>query len=263
MVASKSFSAQGPAIPHKSTGEVADLRGDVELAFLAMEAQVEAPMPAQANIRLNTQPTAADTITIGSDVYEFKAALTDAPTTAGNILVLRGASAAAARTNIVDAINGKGPALSTASAKPVQSIKASIYNTDWLHIEPASFAGGPPVTGPGPSVALSDGLTAAVAWDQTNLNLTGFAGNFKRAVARVVVDATNLATNFDVVLPFVPYRASCVLVTDAAGVPDGTGKAASIVVALEQARSAVTVDLNVGGTDPVATDICYIEVIGL
>lgn len=263
MTVSKAFGTQVASIPHLAkNAELTDIRNDVEAAFKVIESQVEAPMPAQANIRLNTQPTAADTLTIGADIYEFKALLTDAPTTPGNILVLRGASATAARTNIVDAVNGKGVAASTASAKPTLGIKASIYNTDFLHIEPAEFPGGPVKTGPGPNVALSDGLTAAVAWDQLNLNLSGFDGKFKRAMVRIVVDAANLAADFDVLLPFTPYRATCVLVTSAAGVPDAA-KASNTVPALVQARNAITVDLNGGGgTDPVATDIVYIEVIG-
>lgn len=40
---SKSFGAEGPAIPHLSRGEVADLRGDVEDGFALNESRVGFP----------------------------------------------------------------------------------------------------------------------------------------------------------------------------------------------------------------------------
>jgi len=42
-MASKSFSTQGPEIPHLSKGEVADLRSDVEAAFTVSEARTGFP----------------------------------------------------------------------------------------------------------------------------------------------------------------------------------------------------------------------------
>lgn len=263
---SRAFGTAAPASPHLIkgsgglAGEIFDLRGDVEAAILAVEAQVQAPTVGQANIRLNTQPTAGDTLTMGADIYEFKAALTDAPTTPGNILVLRGGSAAAARTNINDAINGAGVAAATSSAQPTIPLKASTYNTDYLHIEPADVPGGTPQTGTPPSVALSDGLTAAVNWDRTNLNKSGFSGNMKKTIVKIVVDATNLANNFDEIIPFVPRGAQVLLVTDTNGDTDLTGKSA--VITLVPSRSAITIDLDGGATDPIATDIVYIEVWG-
>jgi hypothetical protein len=263
---SKSFSGQANVVPHlaQSHGalkEIVDLRQDVEKAFIVMEAQDEAPYAAQANIRMNTQPTAADTITIGADIYEFKALLTDAVTTPGNIAVLRGASAPAALANIIAAINGTGKQTSVSASNGTVKVKASIYNTDFLHVEPSiDVPGGTVQLGVGPNIALSDGLTAAVNWDHTNLSKAGFDGSVRRAMVRITVDATNLANDFDVVLPFKPLKVSLFAITDNADAPSASKTVGTLT--LVQARNAITVDLDGGATDPVATDIVYLEVWG-
>lgn len=48
-MASKSFSTQGPDIPHLSKGEVADLRSDVEAAFTVSEARTPECTPQLAS----------------------------------------------------------------------------------------------------------------------------------------------------------------------------------------------------------------------
>lgn len=264
-MASRSFGSKGPQKAHLIRGsggwqgEIADVRADAEEAFQAMEADAGGGQGvAQANIRLNTQPTAADTITIGSDVYEFVAAL--GSQTAGRIGVLRGASAAAALANIVAAINGAAGLGSTYSAKGTAAVKASVYNTDFLHIEAAEAAGGAVVAGTKPNVALSDALTAVIAWDHENLGRTGGNVALKKVTHQIVVDAVNLAADFDVVAPGVITKAEVLFVTDAAGAVDTTGKAASIILTVVAARNAVTVDFNTGATDPVATDKVYLQI---
>lgn len=265
-MASRSFGLKSPAKPHLVAssggmgGEINDLRSDTEEGFLAMEAEVSGDALAQANIRLNTQPTAHDTITIGADVYEFLAALTDAFTAGGTVKVLRGATAAAARTNIINAINGGTGLGTTYTPAGTEAVLASIYNTDYLHITPKDEATGLAVVGTQPNIALSDALTAVVAWDQENLGNTGGSVGFKKEVHKITVDATNLAADFDVVSQGVIRGAKVLYVTDAAGVVDVTGKAASITVTVVPARNAVTVDFNGGGTDPVATDKVYLEI---
>lgn len=265
-MASRSFSSKVPQKGHLVRGsgglqgEIADLRADVEEGFVSTESELRGPAIAQANIRLNTQPTATDTLTIGANIYEFKALITDAPTTAGNIVVLRGATAAAARANIVAAINGTTGMGTTYVSKGTEKVVASLYNTDFLHIEPAIVPGGAVDVGAKPSIALSDGLTAVVAWDQTNLGLTGGNVSIKTALHKVTVDAVNLAADFDLKAPGTILGAAVRYVTDASNVVDGTGKAASIILTLVTARNAVTVDFNTGATDPVATDIVYIEI---
>jgi len=263
-MASRSFSSMGPAKAHlvRGTGgwqgEIADLRADAEVGFMAVESEIRGPAVAQANIRLNTQPTAADTITIGADVYEFVATL--GAQTGTHIGVLRGASAAAALANIISAINGSAGLGTTYSAHGTEAVVASIYNTDFLHIEPAVQNGGTVVVGTKPNIALSDALTAVIAWDHTNLGNLGGNVALKTVVHKIVVDATNLAADFDVKIPGTITKSEVLFVTDASNVVDTTGKAASILLTNVPARNAVTVDFNGGGTDPVATDIVYLQV---
>jgi len=264
-MASRSFGLKVPQKAHlvRGTGglqgEIADLRADAEEAFLSAEADTGGGQGiAQANIRMNTQPTATDTITIGADVYEFVATL--GSQTGSHIGVLRGASAAAALANIIAAINGAAGLGTTYSAKGAALVKASIYNTDFLHIEAAEAAGGAVVPGLKPNIAISDALTASIAWDHENLGRTGGNVALKKVVHQIVVDATNLAADFDVVAPGVVTKAEVLYVTNAAGVVDTSGKAASIVLAIVAARNAVTVDFNTGSTDPVATDLVYLQI---
>jgi len=261
---SRAFSAKNAAKPHLVrgqgglSGEIGDLRADVEEAFTALEGEESGAAVAQANVRLNTQPTAADTISIGGDVYEFVATL--GSQTGTHIGVLRGVSAAAALANIIAAINGAAGLGTTYSAKGKENVVASIYNTDWLHIECAVSPGGVVDPGTKPGKVLANTLTSAVVWDQTNLGMAG--GNFgvKRATHVITVDANNLANDFDLVVPGKVVSSSCILVTSAAGAVDATGKAASIILTNVPARNAVTVDLNGGATDPVATDIVYVQI---
>lgn len=263
-MASRAFSSKVPAKAHLVRGsgglqgEISDLRADVEEGFQSVEGEVSGLGIAQANIRLNTQPTATDTITVGSDVYEFVATL--GAQTAGRIGVLRGATAAAALANIISAINGTAGLGTTYTAKGTSAIVASIYNTDFLHIEAAESAGGIVVPGLKPNIALSDALTAVIAWDHENLGRTGGNVGLKKVMHQIVVDATNLAADFDVKALGVIVSASVVFVTDAAGVVDTTGKAASIILTVVAARNAVTVDFNTGATDPVATDKVYLQI---
>lgn len=244
-------------------GEINDLRLDVDDALEDVEAQIMSKAQAQANIRLNTNPTATNTITIGTNVYEFTATL--GTQTAGRIGVLIGGSAGASLLNMIAAVNRAPPVTppvyDLGSSGAAVNVKASVYNTDFLHVEYAKSPGGASLPGACPSIALADALTAVIAWDHANLNETGFDGTFKRQVVRITATTANIAADFDVVVPFVPRKASVYLVTDAAGVPDGTGKTA--VLTLVPARNAVTVDLDGGATDPVNTDIVYLEIEGL
>jgi hypothetical protein len=266
---SRSFGAQVPQKGHLVrgsggiAGEVADLRSDVDDGFLEMESEVAGPSQSQASLLLDTLATAADTVTIGADIYEYLALLTDAVTTPGNIGVLHGVDAAATLANIIEAINGTGVASGVSAGHGTESVLANAYNTNYLHIDKSAFPGGPEVPGDGPNVALAASLTSGDVWDHLNLSATGWDGGLKKQLIRVVVDATNLAAAFDLAVGFTPLLASVVLVTDAAGVPDGTGKGSDLPITLVPARLAVTVDLDGGTVDPVATDIVYIEVQGL
>jgi hypothetical protein len=49
---------------------------------------------------------AGNTVTIGTDIYEFNAATPPTPGTAGSIWVYNGANSAASRANFINAVNG-------------------------------------------------------------------------------------------------------------------------------------------------------------
>jgi hypothetical protein len=238
-------------------GEIADVRSDAEEGFQAVEFETSGVGTAQANIRLNTQPTATDTITIGTDVYEFVATL--GSQTGTHIGVLRGAAAANSRANIVAAINGAAGLGTTYSAKGKMAVVASIYNSDFLHLDCAAAPGQAAEPGTKPNIALSDALTASVAWDHENLGRLGGNISVKKALHQLVVDAVNVAAAFDVKVPGTLISAAVVTCTNAAGVVD-TVKAAAVALTLVAARNAVTVDLT-GVGHPVATDLVYLQIV--
>lgn len=256
---SRAFGNQGPHKGHlvRGTGglqgEVQDLRNDTDEGFIAMEAEVAGAAQSQAGVDLTAQPTEGDLLNIGGDVYEF-VDTAGAGVEAGALEVLTGANAGEARDNIISAINGNAQ---------TERIVASVYNTVWLHIKAANRSGGDPVLGPGPDIALGATLTSTNEWDHLNMSATGCQSPIKKTMACVVVDATNLAADFTLQVPFSPTAATVVAVTDASDVPDTTGKAASIILTVNMALGSITVDLDGGATDPVATDKVYIEITGL
>lgn len=261
---SRSFGDQAPQKAHlvRGTGglqgEVADLRRDTDDGFVAMEAEIAEPGQAQANLELDIQATEGDTILIGADTYELVDAL-GAGIVGGAIEVLIGGSAAQQLLNMIATVNGLADAAVSPGAG-TEAVLASAYNTDFLHIEHAQRAGGALRPGPKPGLALSETLTDDAEWDHHDLGRTG-GDNPLRVVRHVInVDPDNLLVDFDIVVGGVPVLASVALVTDSSDVPDGTGKAASIVLTIVQARNAVTVDLDSGGTDTVDTDKVYLDI---
>jgi hypothetical protein len=215
MTASKSFSGQSPAVPHLAvSNELGDLRGDVEAGFQASEALVENGSFARANLKMATKPTATDTVTIGSNVYEFGG-------TGSNINVAIGAAVANSRTNLAAAINASGTAAVFAEVSTVPTAGVSIVAAD--------AKGGTPVKGPGASIALSEGLTAvADVWDQANLSATGVAeGTTKKATGKVAINAVNVASIFAIKLDFTASKITWAAFS-AAGAPKVTSATVTI-----------------------------------
>lgn len=264
---SRSFGAQAPDIEHLQrgtgglAGEVADLRGDADEGFTAMEAEVSGAAVAQASILMSTNPTAADTLTLGGDVYEFVTTLGD-ETAPNKGIVIQG-SAALTLTLLVDAINRGATAVigTNVSDHGDTKVVASEYNTTFLHVEWSNRPGGAPSAGARPNVVLADTLTAAVEWEQNNLNLTGGNNGLKKTVHQLTVDADNLLADFDLSASGIVVSTQVLYVTDAAGVVDTTGKGASIALTVNASLNSVTVGLDDGATDPVATDEVFVEIV--
>jgi len=145
---------------------------------------------AQACLFLATLPTDTNTVTIGSDVYEFEGV-------GANINVLKGANAAASRANLVIAINTLGTELVVADqpTTPATSVR----------IQPADRTGGTKQIGAGTSIAVSETLAdASDVWNVANLNESGAPPYKKVARGVIVITAESLASLFTLELPFTP-----------------------------------------------------------
>lgn len=161
---------------------------------------------AQASLFLATLPTDTNTVTIGSDVYEFEGA-------GANINVLKGVSAATARANLVIAINTLGTELVVADqpTTPATSVR----------IRPANRVGGTAQIGAGTSVVVSETLAdASDVWNVANLNESGAPPYLKVARGVIVITAESLASLFTLEMPFTPVVFHWTAYTTA-GLPKG------------------------------------------
>lgn len=128
-----------------------------------------------ARLPFATDPSNADTLTIGGNVYKFLTTLIAADTTTQ---VKRGVSAAATLAALVDAINGVTNANVVLPTTPwtaaTSTIVADAVTATALRIRLSAVRGGPAIAGVAPSITLAEALTpAAEIWDCANLNVTG------------------------------------------------------------------------------------------
>lgn len=256
-MASRNFGLTDVRKPHLIRGsggvqaEVGTLRDDVEAAIVGLEEETNAPVVANARIRVNTQPVATNTVTIGTEVFEFVAAAGDIAQPTNIPVILTGVSVAADLLALVSAINNQG----------TNNVLASVVNTDYLQVEAADSPGGSPVPYTAPTTVLDATLAGTPAWSSETLGSASGSVSLKRALLRLVVDATNVAGAFDVELPFTPVGARLVAHTDAGG--DLVAPATTATYTPVPARSVVTVDFTAGATAPTATDIVWVEVTGV
>ena len=196
---------------------------------------------AQASLFLATLPTDTNTVTIGSDVYEFEGA-------GSNINVLKGVSAATARANLIAAINGQGTELVVADAPttPATSVR----------IQPADRVGGTAQIGAGTSVAVSETLAdASDVWNVANLNESGAVPYLKVAKGKIVVTSESIASLFTLELPFTP-----VVLQWAAFDTNGAPKATDCQIDIS--GDYLEFDFDAGSTDLSATDYVIWEAYG-
>lgn len=238
---------------------ISDLRADLERAFTSLEGDLGGEVTPVASILLSTNPTATDTLTIGDDTYEFVA--TDgAVADDGYIAVEIGVDAAATQANLIAGINAtydpdEHPNITNiattapALANGTESVVASVAS-DILYIRPALVAGGTALAA-SPDIALSDALTAVVAWNLANLNEGGgvaTAGEVQHVYTSLTV-TTELAAG-DVATVDAPFTIGGfqVVAYTAAG-------AGSFPDAVTASGSTLTIDL----TSQAATDIVQIH----
>lgn len=123
------------------------------------------------------QPSDADTLTIGADVYEWDS---NAAATEGRIRVIIGGSAELSLDALIAAINTSG----------TENILASKSGTDTIIIQSADNNGGT-ATNTDPSIVLADS-TANFTWRPGNVNLntlSGSASAYKKS-SRATLTAT-------------------------------------------------------------------------
>jgi hypothetical protein len=238
-----------------------------DLAVAALEQRTQSAL-ASARISLAAQPTANDTITIGGDTYQFLALVSSVLTNAAYIGVARGVDAAAARANLVAAINGAATSSfgvtaggSGAARNGTENVFAVEDGTS-IVIVPADDVGGLSVWNSLPDIALSDALTAAVNWSVANLNL-GAASLVRPAQVtefQLTITAGMVSAGSHTV--YVPVSdASTVLqltVTDALGAP---GTLAPDTVVYSQVGDLGKVVVTIGGTALADTDILRVRLL--
>lgn len=233
-------------------------------------------------ISLATNVTANDTITIGTDTYQFKAAagsLTDN----AYIAVERGSDNDISGANLAAAINRT----SVDANGLARNEHASIFNTDgvtkaraWgdenvtavyvvgsnlLWIFAAAAPGGALVDGTAPDIACTDALTAVVAWSFANMNLSTSAGQKYTAVARIHVAVTTdliTATSVDFVLPFYHASAKAFVIgyTAANLLKEGIADYVTLAAGPLANTTIATLNFAAAGTDLLNGEFAFIEV---
>lgn len=207
-----------------------------------------------SRLAASVQPTANDTVTIAGKVFTFVAALSAA---AANLQILRGASAAAAYANLVDAINGKastaGVTWLEATTPFAQTVAADMVTATQLRLRYATARGGLPLSGIAPSTALAASITGgAAAWTNANLNTVGKASaDVQQSYGAVTVTAAMITAGFiDVELEFQPTLYDIFVVNAA-----GTQKIITEVVSIPGGQKSLHITTGIGVTPLAATDV--------
>ena len=257
-----------------ATDEVGDVSDAVSLATSGVVAWNK--------ISLATNPTASDTIVIGGDTYQFRAAGANV-TNNSYIAVVRdstndlsaAALAAAINRTAVNAsgllANGHATIFKTDGVTPADSwgnenVKAAYdASGNILWIFAADAPGGNLVDGTAPNIACADALTAAVNWTFANLNLSTSVGQKYEAVARWTVPVTTAlvtATTVDFVLPFYSANAVARVIGYTSGevLKEAIADYMSLAAGPMANTTVATLNLAGGGTDLADTDLAWCEV---
>lgn len=214
-MASRSFGTQAAKKPHLVqgkggvAGEVDDLRGDVEVAFTAMEAEVGPGVAASVVAIQAGQPSDTDTFVVGADTYQF---LTTPAGATSDIEVEIGASAELTLDNL----------LAAAVASGTENLFWEKLAATQLQLTNADAPQGT-ITGGSPDIALD--ASGATNWSfnvgDVNMNTLGgkAAGSASVAMAQVTITTAMItATVLRLSFPFTPSGFTFSAVT-AAGVP--------------------------------------------
>lgn len=219
-----------------------------------MSALIQQGVVPAARLVMATDPSNADTMSIGGKTFKFLTTLIAADAT---VQVKRGTSAAATLAALVKAINGTVSAsewveATTPFAVPIVADTAS---ATVLRIRNATARGGLPLAGIAASCALTETLTpAASIWNCGNLAESGKAPQDCATSLSSVTITAAMVTNasFQVELPFTP-TVVLAFVKSSAGVQRASTDAVTI------SSNAVSIALA-GGASPAiqATDVVTI-----
>lgn len=168
--------------------------------------------------------TLGNTITIGGQVFEFRAA-SGAVTNNAYVGVVRGATGTLSYAALVAALNATyannkhpnitniavtAPALANSAQKLVASQVVTGADAGSIFVYNADAPGGAKVPGVAPSLAFSDTLTEGINWRFANLNLStgaGFAPTTKMATLKHSVTAADITLGtIDFPIDFVPSQ---------------------------------------------------------
>lgn len=187
---------------------------------------------AQAQLYLGTLPTAADTVTIGADVYEFNGA-------GVNINVpITPLDLPATRLALVNAINTSGTEHVLATDDAINNLVNLCY---------AASPGTSPVFGPAASIALSSSLISGTDnWNQANINATGGIANHNfYADGWLTVTAENLLFPVRIGVPFTPSAVNMITTL--------SGTTATITSVVRE----IILDLAAGATPLTVGDVVF------
>jgi hypothetical protein len=194
---------------------------------------------AMAALSMTSNPTATETVTIGSDVYEWGGA-------GSNINVAIGADADECHAHLVAAINTQGTENVVADYKQLIAAGST-------RIQAADSPGGTPVIGAGPDLGLSETMGHGNSvWSMDNLNLVGVPKTPKLAGGTLVVNAS--LSVFFAVRVILPFKVTHVQWE--AFATDGTKKATTAIVKPAFPGLGGHLDFNIknGASPLVATD---------
>lgn len=192
----------------------------------SVEVAGQGPFTPHNSIWLAANPTAGDTLTIGSDIYEFRATAT-AISNDTYIGVLISAAVADTRLNLIAAMHGVGTGiadgiLAVGGGGPLlvengtENVFSMIVNVSYLMVFQAVSPGGALNPGDGVNLAFADSLTTGFTWVTSNLsNCRGFQGGPRQYIMFSQKISAQAITNGDFAfkLPWIPSSASQTLVT--------------------------------------------------
>lgn len=156
----------------------------------------------------SVNPTANDTIAIGSTTFKIVAALGAA---AAQVQVLRNGTTATTYANLVNAINGDAASKNVtwveATTPFAAAVVADMVQATQLRLRMATARGGKAMAGVSGSIALTAAITGgASAWSVANLNQSGKSpADCNQAYGQITVTAAMITNTFvDIELPFQP-----------------------------------------------------------